>query len=35
MKKRLNAPVVYSNYKQRRDVLTEGCGRRSLPPAPM
>jgi hypothetical protein len=35
MKKRLNAPVICSNYNQRRDLLTERFGRRSLPPAPM
>jgi hypothetical protein len=35
MKKRLNAPAFCSNYNQRRDLLTKGFGRRSVPPAPM
>ena len=33
MKKRLNAAALVSNYNQRRDLVTEGSGRRPLPPA--
>ena len=35
MQRRLDAPAVCSNCNQRRDLLTEGSGRRSLPPAPI
>ena len=35
MQRRLDAPAVCSNCNQRRDLLTERSGRRSLPPAPI
>jgi hypothetical protein len=35
MQKQLDAPADFSNCNRRRDLLTDGSGRRSLPPSPI